>query len=105
MPFSVRVRGTGQAEVAANGIADAEHLVQKELGRLWPAARVEVVDIRRQGVSRLVEEFVVSYWLEGVVMVDGPSEADAPSAAYRIASGFLTGSRYQRTEWSLAHPR
>lgn len=106
MPFPVRVRGTGQAEVAAHGVADAEHLVQKELGRLWPAARAEVVDIHRAGgAGRLVEDFRVSYWLEGVVMTDAATEDEAPRTAFRLASEFLSGSRYQHTEWSLARPR
>lgn len=105
MHYSVRIRGTGQVQVAAHGMADAEHLVQKELGRLWPGARVEVTDITRPGgPPRVVEEFLVAYWMEGVVMATASSAEESPRAAFRLASSFLAGSRYERTEWSLSTP-
>src|SRR5690606_25145945 len=59
--LSVPLRGTGRVEVAAYGVADAEHLVQTELERLWPGARVRVPEVRRTGEEpRIVEEFEVS---------------------------------------------
>lgn len=105
MEYSVRVRGAGEVRVAAYGMADAEHLVQKELGRIWPSARVEVTDITRTDPApRLVEEFLVRYWVEGVVMATADSLEEAPRAAFRLATGFLAGSRYQRVEWSVSQP-
>ena len=36
------VRGAGRVELAAYGLADAEHQVEKELRALWPDAVVEL---------------------------------------------------------------
>src|SRR5690606_10271600 len=95
---TVRVRGRGTVEVAAHGLADAEHLVTKELGRLWPAARVEVLEVRRSAEApRLVEELAVSFLLDAAVEVDAPSRESAPAAAFRHARERLAGSRYART--------
>lgn len=99
MPHTVRVRGRGRVEVAAYGLADAEHRVEKELARLWPEAHVEVLEVRRpQGEPRIVEEFEVSYRVTAVVSVEAPSRESAPSEAFRLVRGRLQGSRFQRME-------
>jgi hypothetical protein len=98
---TVRVRGRGRVEVAAYGVADAEYLVEKELGRLWPDAQVWVTEVARaDGSDRIVEELAVTYGLEADVAVAVASPDDAPGAAFRHARGLLAGSRYARTEWS-----
>lgn len=85
--------------MAAAGVADAEHQVEKELRRLWPEARVEVDEISRSGTARIVEEFAIRYRLEGALDVVAPSVDDAPGAAFRHLRGMLAGGRYRRTEW------
>ena len=94
MRKTVTVRGRGRAEVAAYGVQDAEHLVEKELARLWPEARVEVLEIRMGEAGRIVGEFVVTYRLTAAVEVEVEDEAEAPRHAYRHARGLLAGSRY-----------
>ncbi len=94
----MRVRGTGRVEVAAYGLADAEHRVGKELGRLWPEAQVEVLEVGRTADEpRIVEDLSVSYRLEAEVEVDAPTRKQAPGEAFRLARGLLRGSRYART--------
>ncbi|HET7321069.1 MAG TPA: hypothetical protein VFI96_01120 [Longimicrobiaceae bacterium] len=96
----MRVRGRGRVEVAGYGVADAEHLVEKELGTLWPEARIAVLDVARTDPeSRIVEEFAVSFTVEGVLRVEGETEEDAARAAFRQARQKLAGSRYERVEW------
>lgn len=103
MRFTVRLRGTGRVEVAAYGLADAEHVVAKELARLWPDAHVLVPDIRRlDDRPRIVESFAVAYRITATVEVDAASRDEAPAAAYRHARGLLSGSRYERTVWEKA---
>lgn len=100
MQLTVRIRGTGRVVVAAYGLADAEHLVEKELRRRWPEARVEVTNVARPGGdARIVEEFEVAYRLEGALTVEAATRDDAPKAAFRRARELLEGSRYARTEW------
>jgi hypothetical protein len=96
---TVAVRGRGRVQVAAYGVADAEHLVEKELTRLWPGARVRIERISRAGGSRIVEEFEVSYLLEGEQQVVAATPAGAPAAAFRHLRSLLSGSRYRKTEW------
>ena len=106
MRLSVPLRGTGRVEVAAYGVADAEHLVQKELERLWPGARVRVLEVRRAGEEPLiVEEFEVSYRIDVAVEVEAPSSEAAPREAFRLARGRLAGSRYARTSFEAADQR
>ena len=91
----VRLRGTGRVDVPAYGIADAEHLVEKELSRAWPDARVEILQVgRSEGEGRIVEGFAVSYRIRAEVVAGGPA-----SEAFRIARAKLEGTRYGRTEW------
>ena len=99
MRRTVRVRGRGTARIAAYGVADAEHLVEKELTRLWPAAHVRIERVSRTGAPRIVEEFEVAYRLEGDQEVEAPGSEEAASVAFRQARGLLDGSRYGRTEW------
>lgn len=99
MRFTVGARGRGSVAVAAYGVADAEHLVEKEMGRLWPGGRVRIEGITRAGDSRIVEEFEVAYVVEGSLEVSAPRPEDAASAAFRHLRGLLAGSRYRRTEW------
>lgn len=105
MRFRVRARGRGKVEVAAYGIADAEHLVEKELRRLWPEARVTVARIDRAGAPRIVEEFAVRYLLEGTLDVEAESAAEAPAAAFRRMRELLSQSRYRRAEWEAVEVR
>lgn len=96
----VRVRGRGRVEVAAYGLADAEHLVEKELARCWPGARVSVLDVARADpAGRIVEEFTVSYLVRGELRVDVATADEVRAAAFRAARELLAGSRYRRTEW------
>src|SRR5690606_27968125 len=101
MRFTVRVRGRGRVRIAAYGVADAEHLVEKELRRLWPEARARIEEIARAEAAgpRIVEEFDVSYRLEGLHEVAAPNPEDAPAAAFRHLRGLLASSRYRKTEW------
>ena len=99
MRFRVRLRGRGKVEVAAYGIADAEHLVEKELRRLWPDARVTVARIDRSGAPRIVEEFAVRYLLEGTLEVEADSAAEAPAVGFRRMREVVAQSRYRRAEW------
>lgn len=105
MQLTVRVRGRGRTRVPAYGIADAEHLVVKELTRLWPGAAVRIEGISRPDAPRIVEEFAVTYRVEGEVEVFAPRPEEAPQAAFRRLRGLLAGSRYHRTEWESLERR
>lgn len=96
----VRVRGRGRVLVSAYGIADAEHLVEKELARLCPEAAVRIEEISRAGPHRIVEEFDVTYIIDSVVEVTANSEKEAVAAAFRQARHRLEGSRYAGTRWN-----
>lgn len=84
--------------VSAYGVADAEHLVEKELAHLWPEGIVRIEEISRVGPSRIVEEFEIAYRLEGVVEVEEATEATGRAAAFRQLRRRLRGSRYERIE-------
>lgn len=91
--------------MAAYGLGDAEHLVEKEIARRWPGARVQVVDVGRpDDASRIVEELTVSFRLDATVEVEAESAQAAPATAFRQARGLLAGSRYHRTAWEAAGP-
>lgn len=95
MAEPLRLRGTGRARVAAYGVADAEHLVEKEIARAWPDARVLVTGVERgAGDARIVEEFTVSYRITATL------PADTSRAAFQQARALLAGTRYERTEWT-----
>ncbi|HEV3049727.1 MAG TPA: hypothetical protein VGX50_05430 [Longimicrobium sp.] len=102
MEYAVAVRGAGRVELAAYGLADAEHQVEKELRALWPDALAEVTDVGRSNASaRIVEEFRVSYRLRGVVSAEGETEADARKAALRTLRDRFAGSRFERVTWEV----
>lgn len=98
--YRVRVRGEGRVVVAGYGVADAEHRVEKELGRLWPGARVSIRDVARSDDrERIVEEFEVGFRLEGEVQAEAESAERAVREAFREARTRLEGSRYWKTSW------
>ena len=87
-------------ELPAYGIADAEHVLEKEIARLWPDARLQILGTARVGEpGRIVEEFSLSYLLEAVVEVEGETRKEAESAAFRAARARLEESRYRLTRW------
>jgi hypothetical protein len=87
-------------ELAAYGLADAEHQVEKELRALWPEAKVEVLEVGRvEGSGRIVEEFRMRYRLSGVIAVEADSMDDARAAALRVLRDRFTGSRFERVAW------
>lgn len=90
--------------VAGFGVADAEHVVLKEIGRAWPEARASIVGIRRTGEDRIVEEFTVEYIVSADVQAESVSETGATGAAFRHARRIFSGTRYRRTEWSRVSP-
>jgi hypothetical protein len=99
---AVAVRGTGAVELAAYGLADAEHQVEKELRALWPDAAVEVLDVGRMDEKpRIVEEFRVRYRLRVVVSEDADTMADARRFALRRLRERFTGSRFERVAWEV----
>lgn len=97
----VPVRGTGRVELAAYGVADAEHRVEKELAALWPEGRVEVAEVARTGAGRIVEEFSVAYRVRGDVAVAGAPGEEAERAALRALREGFAGSRYERVAWEV----
>lgn len=100
MIHRVSVRGRGRVELPAFGLTDAEHRVEKEIARLWPEALVQVLEVARgEGDPRIVEEFTVTYRIEGALEVDAPSLDAARRATFRAARRKLADSRYYRTEW------
>ena len=100
MEHTVTLRGSGRAGVAAYGMADAEHLVEKELATVWPGARVQVLEVARQGEpGRIVEEFTLRYRVSGTLTVNAGTPADARREALRQIRDRLTSTRYRGIEW------
>ena len=100
MRVEVAVKGGGRVELAAYGMADAEHQVEKELRELCPDARVDVLDVARTTPEpRIVEEFAVRYRLRATVPVEVEKEDDARRAALRLLNARLAGTRYARIAW------
>jgi hypothetical protein len=97
----VRVRGSGRALVAAYGVADAEHQVEKELSVLLPEAAVEVLEVGRTGTGRIVEEFAVAYRLRVALAVPAPSPDEARRDALRTLRDRFAGTRYERVAWEM----
>jgi hypothetical protein len=92
---AVAVKGTGRVSLAAYGIADAEHQVEKELRRLWPDARVDVLDVSRMDErARIVEEFTVRYRVRGSVEVEAETEEEVRRAGFRAVRERFASSRY-----------
>lgn len=97
----VRVRARGRAEVPAYGIADAEHLVEKEISRLWPGAQLRIESVSRLGPARIVEEFAVDYAITGEVEIEEAEEAALPSRAFAAVRRMLEGSRFGRAKLEM----
>lgn len=105
MRHTVAVRGAGRVELAAYGLADAEHQVEKELRALWPDAAVDVLDVARVDErSRIVEEFRVRYRVRAAVPVDADTPAAARTSALRLLRERFTGSRFERIAWEVEAP-
>jgi hypothetical protein len=97
---TIALRGTGRVELAAYGLADAEHQVEKELRALLPDAAVDVLDVARTDEqSRIVEEFRVRYRVRAAVPVEADSADDARKAALRRLRERFAGSRFERIAW------
>lgn len=96
------VAGAGSVEVAAYGIADAEHRVEKEIHKLLPSARVAIAAVERPAdSSRIVEDFSVTFRLRLTVAVEAEDAEAAASAAFRATRESLAGTRYDRTRWEI----
>lgn len=105
MEYAIGIRGSGRVELAAYGLADAEHQVEKELRALWPQASVDVTDVSRMGdAGRIVEEFRVSYRVRGVVPTVADTDAEARKAALRVMRDRFLGSRFERITWEVVNP-
>lgn len=102
--FRVAVRGTGRVELAAYGMADAEHRVEKELAALWPEAAVEVLEVARAGVGRIVEEFGVGYRVSGAVEVEAESSDGARRGVLRGLRERFGGTRFAHVAWETVDP-
>lgn len=100
--FRVRLKGRGRADVTAYGLSDAEHLVEKEWSRLWPEARVGVLEVSRSGGGAIAGEFSVGFVAEVPLEVETSSSDAARSAAFREARRRVDGTRYRFTEWEAA---
>lgn len=97
---SVRLVGRGRAEVVAYGIADAEHLVEKEIRERLPGAVVEVTGIERVGEGgRIAEEFRAEYRVRIEAAIEAEDTATARRAALARMRELLSDSPYQRIEW------
>lgn len=94
----VRVRARGRVEVPAYGIADAEHLVEKEISRIWPGAQLRIESVSRVGPARIVEEFAVEYLVVGEVEVEleDADEEEPSRRAFAAVRKRLAGTRYER---------
>lgn len=96
----VALKGSGRVELAAYGVADAEHQVEKEVRAAWPEARVEVLEVSRAGAQgRIVEEFAVRYQVRGTVSVEVEDAKEARRTALREVRGRLAGTRHARIAW------
>lgn len=104
MEHRVALSGGGRVEVAAYGLADAEHQVEKEIAALWPEAAVEVTEVSRAGSGTIVEEFAVRYRVRGMVTMEAASPAEARSAALRVLRDRFAASRYARIAWDPVAP-
>ena len=101
--FEVAVKGGGRVELAAYGIADAEHQAEKELRAAWPEARIAIVEMSRSGAApRIVEEFRVHYRVSGTVSVDAETADDARRAALRTLRERFAATRFAHVVWDPA---
>ena len=96
----VAVKGSARVELAAYGVADAEHQVEKELRALWPGARIVVLEVARvDPESRIVEAFAIRYQLRGTVPVEAESDDAARRDAFRHLRERFAGTRHARIAW------
>jgi len=103
LTFEVTLHGTGSAEIAAYGIADAEATVEKEIRSLLPGVTVRIHEVRRaMPHPRIVETFEVSYAVRYRLSVEEPGEDAARRAAFRAGRRSLEGSRFRKTVWERA---
>ncbi len=99
---AVALRGHGRAELAAYGLADAEHQVETEWRAAWPGARVEVLEVGRAGeAGRIVEEFAVRFRVSGTRRVRAATVEEARRTALRELRASLAGTRYVRMAWEV----
>lgn len=96
----VKLVGRGRAEVVAYGVADAEHLVEKEIRQRLPRASVEITSLERvEDGGKIAEEFRAGYRVRVELEAEAEDEVAAKRAALAQAREALSGSRYQRIEW------
>ncbi len=102
--FDVVIHGTGKAQVAAYGVADAEATVEKEIRNLLPGAAIRISEVRRGDPHpRIVEAFEVSYAVSLRMEIAGERDEDAARRqAFRTGRTALEGSRFGRTIWERA---
>ncbi len=102
--FDVVIHGTGTAEVAAYGVADAEATAEKEIRKLLPGAAIRIVEVRRGDPHpRIVEAFEVSYSVRLRMEIVGERDEDAARRqAFRRGRTAIEGSRFRRTIWERA---
>jgi hypothetical protein len=94
------VRGTGWLEIAAAGIADAEHQLARLVERFCPGCRLTVLEIRRAlGESRIAEHFRLHYHLEMGFSVESLSPVEARRTALRHARSRVEGTEFWMVEW------
>ncbi len=99
MSRSVRIVGTGEVEIAAYGLNDAEHRVEKEILGLWPETAVSITAVRRaEGPPRIVDEFAVSYRIEATLDTALEDSEEAMREAFRLARGHFEGTPYRHLE-------
>lgn len=100
MRHEVAVKGGGRVELAAYGVADAEHQVEKEIRAAWPGARVRILEVARTAPGeRIVEEFAIRYRISGVVSVEVESADQARRTALRALRERFDGTRFGRIVW------
>jgi len=103
MRYDVVVKGGGRVELAAYGLADAEHQVEKEILAAWPEARISVTDVSRvDPEQRIVEEFAIRYRVSGSVTVSAESDTEARRLALRGLRDRFEGTRFARIVWDPA---
>jgi hypothetical protein len=101
--FEVALSGGGRVTLAAYGMADAEHRVEKEIRALCPGARIDVLGVERVDPERrIVEEFAVRYRLRTTLATDAETQDEAVRAARREVNQRLAGTPYARIVWDRA---
>jgi hypothetical protein len=94
------VRGTGRLEIAAAGIADAEHQLARIVERFCPGCRLTVLEIRRAlGESRIAEHFRLYYRLEMGFSIESISPVEARRTAFRHARARAEDTELKMVEW------